>query len=75
MEQKTKKQKSDIGAKLDKLAEIVAWFDEQKEVDVERGLEKEREGAVLIKELKEKMNDVENEFREIKKDLQSVDEE
>ncbi len=75
MEQKTKKQKSDIGAKLDKLAEIVAWFDEQKEVDVERGLEKAREGAVLIKELKEKMKDVENEFREIKKDLQSVDEE
>ena len=75
MEQKTKKQKSDIGMKLDKLAEIVAWFDEQKEVDVERGLEKAREGAVLIKELKEKMKDVENEFREIKKDLQSVDEE
>jgi exonuclease VII small subunit len=75
MEQKAKKQKSDIGAKLDKLAEIVAWFDEQKEVDVERGLEKAREGAALIKELKEKMKDVENEFREIKKDLQSVDEE
>jgi exonuclease VII small subunit len=75
MEQKNKKQKSDIGAKLDKLAEIVAWFDEQKEVDVEKGLEKAREGAALIRGLKEKMKDVENEFKEIKKELQSVDEE
>lgn len=75
MEQKNKKQKSDIGAKLDKLAEIVAWFDEQKEVDVEKGLEKAREGAALIRDLKEKMKDVENEFKEIKKELQSVDEE
>lgn len=75
MEQKSKKQKSGIGAKLDKLSEIVSWFEEQKDVDVEHGLEKAREGAVLIKELKQRMKEVENEFMEIKKDLEDIDEE
>lgn len=69
-----KKQKTGIGAKLEKLSEIVAWFEKQEDIDVEMGLEKAKEGASLIKELKEKMKEVENEFREIRKDLEVMDE-
>lgn len=54
---------------LRKLEGIAAWFDEQEEVDVETGLEKVKEGAKLIKELKISLKAAENEFEEIKKDL------
>ena len=67
--EKQKKDKKEIGTKLGKLEAIVAWFEGQEEVDVEEGLKKAKEGAALIKELKERMKEVENEFEEIKKDL------
>ena len=54
---------------LKKLEGIAGWFDAQEEVDVELGLQKVKEGTVLIKELKLKLKQVENEFEEIKKDL------
>lgn len=54
---------------LQKLEAIASWFDEQEAVDVEAGLSKVKEGTVLIKELKAKLKQVENEFEEIKKDL------
>ena len=54
---------------LKKLEAIAGWFDEQEAVDVEAGLAKVKEGTVLIKELKTKLKQVENEFEEIKKDL------
>lgn len=66
--------KENIGAKLGKLEEIVKWFEEQKEVDVEKGLEKVKEGAELIKDLRTKMKAVENEFQEIKKGLEEPEE-
>ncbi len=75
MEKTQKKQKEDINSKLKKLSEIVSWFENQKEVDVEAGLQKAKEGALIIKDLKGKMKDVENEFKEIKADLESVSEE
>ena len=50
------------------------WFEEQEEVDVEEGLAKVRTGATLIKELKGKLKNVENEFTEIKKDLAKIEE-
>ncbi|OGG49733.1 hypothetical protein A2704_01060 [Candidatus Kaiserbacteria bacterium RIFCSPHIGHO2_01_FULL_54_36b] len=62
--------KENLGASLKKLEEIVAWFEKQEEVDVERGLEKIREGAALIKTSKERLRNVENEFEEIKRDLE-----
>ncbi len=61
--------KEKITNQLGKLEKIVAWFEQQEEVDVEAGLIKVKEGAALIKELKEKLKKVENEFEEIKKDL------
>ncbi len=75
MDQKPKKtQKTGIGAKLEKLSAIVSWFEKQEDIDVEKGLEKAKEGAFLIRELKERMKEVENEFREIRKDLEVMDE-
>lgn len=54
---------------LKKLENIAGWFDNQEEVDVEQGLQKVKEGTALIKELKTKLKQVENEFEEIKKNL------
>ena len=62
--------KEKISDSLKKLETIARWFDMQKEVDVEEGLKKVREGAGLIKELKSKLKKVENEFKEIKKELE-----
>lgn len=64
-----KHQKETISQSLGKLEKIVRWFDEQSEVQVEEGLAKVREGAVLIKDLKSRLKEVENEFIELKKSL------
>ena len=55
--------------KLGKLEEIASWFEKQKEVDVEEGLKRVKEGNALVKELRERPAEVENEFEELKKDL------
>ena len=69
-----KEPKEDIAHSLAKLEKIVQWFDEQDQADVEEGLKKVREGAVLVKELRTRLKAVENEFEELKKDLH-IDEE
>jgi exodeoxyribonuclease VII small subunit len=61
--------KKGIKEKLNELEQIAAWFEKQKDVDVEEGLKRVKEGAVLIKDLKERLREVENEFDEIKKGL------
>jgi len=61
--------KKGIKEKLSELEQIASWFEKQKDVDVEEGLKRVKEGAVLIKDLKERLREVENEFEEIKKDL------
>lgn len=55
---------------LKKVQEIIAWFDNQEEVDVEKGLEKIKEGTVLIKESRTRLKEIENEFEVVKKDLE-----
>jgi len=52
-----------------KLEAIVKWFDEQKEIDVEAGLEKVKEGSILIKESKKRLKVLENEFENVKKEI------
>ena len=54
---------------IKKLAEIAEWFEDREEVDVEIGLEKVKEAVVLIKESKERLKQIENEFEEIKKEI------
>jgi exonuclease VII small subunit len=63
------KQQLSIKEQLGQLEDIVKWFEVQKEVDVEKGLDKMKAGVVLIKQLKSRLKEVENEFEEIKKDL------
>jgi exonuclease VII small subunit len=58
-----------IKQQLDDLQSIVTWFDSQENVDVEKGLAEVKRAANLIKSLKLSLKDVENEFEEIKKDL------
>jgi exodeoxyribonuclease VII small subunit len=60
---------------LKKLEEIVKWFESQQEVDVEKGLEKVREGVALVKASKARLKKIENEFEEVKRELESEGEE
>lgn len=65
--------KGTISQSLDKLEAIVQWFDEQESVQVEEGLQKVRDGAALIQELRGRLKTVENEFEELKKELDADD--
>ncbi len=65
----TKKDKSKITDELDRLNKIVEWFESREEIDVEEGLNRVKEGSEIIKRLKSRIKDVENEFELVKKDL------
>ena len=60
---------------LKKLEAISSWFDSRKEVDVEEGLKKVKEGAELIRESKKRLAEIENEFEEVKKGMAENEEE
>lgn len=62
--------KADLSESLKKVQEIVAWFDTQEEVDVEKGLQKIKEGTILIKDSRARLKEIENEFEVVKKDLE-----
>lgn len=57
-------------ADLEKIAE---WFDDQTAIDVEAGLTKVKQAAKLIKASKARLAEIENEFREIEKDIAPED--
>jgi len=63
-------EKTNLSESLKKLEEIARWFESRKEIDVEKGLEKVKEGARLIKASKERLRKVENEFEEIKREME-----
>lgn len=54
---------------IKKLRAITAWFESQDEIDVEKGLERIKEGAELIKASRSRLKELENEFEEVKKQL------
>lgn len=62
--------KVDINIALKKLESIADWFEKEEAVDVEKGMEKVKEGAILIKLLRGRLKEVENEFNEIKVSLE-----
>lgn len=71
------KEKSDtknLNSNLKRLSEITQWFDSQEEIDVEEGLNKVKEAVGLIKASKERLKVVENEFEEIKKEMDAEEE-
>jgi len=61
--------KESLSENIKKLEGIVEWFETQEEVDVEKGLEKFKEGALLVKSSRERLKEIENEFREVEKTL------
>jgi predicted nucleic acid-binding Zn-ribbon protein len=63
------KKEINLNENLKKLADISAWFNSQKEIDLETGLEKVKEAAALIKDSREKLANLENEFKEIEKEF------
>ena len=67
---KTEQTEINLNETLKKLATIVSWFESQSELDVEKGLEYVKEGAELIKASRGRLSEIENEFKEIKKDIQ-----
>ena len=54
---------------MKKLRAVAAWFEGQEEIDVEKGLEKVKDGAELIKASRARLKELENEFEEVKKKL------
>jgi len=63
------KEKFNIKESLKKLKEIVDWFDNQEEMDIEAGLEKVKDAFEIIKNSKKKLKEIENEFEKIKKEV------
>lgn len=54
------------------LQQIVAWFEEQREIDVEEGMVKAKIAAELIQLCSRRLNQLENEFTVIKRDLDAA---
>jgi hypothetical protein len=51
---------------IEDIKKISDWFENQEEIDLEEGLIKIREAGDLIKLSKDRLIEVENEFKEIK---------
>ncbi len=68
------KTENNLSADLKQLQEIADWFDARDEVDIEAALLRVREAAVLLKSSKKRLKEIENEFEEVKKELESEDE-
>ena len=64
-----KKTTSNLNDNLKRLKEIVSWFESQSELDVEKGLELVKEGTDLVKASRQRLSQIENEFKEIKNNL------
>ena len=63
------KDKENLQGALSRLEQIIQELG-QKDVDVEAGLEKFKEGVQLIKFARSKLQKAENEFQELKKELE-----
>jgi exodeoxyribonuclease VII small subunit len=50
------------------LAEINTWFQSQ-DIDLEEGLKKLKRGQEIIKQCRDRLKNIENEFTQIKEDL------
>lgn len=54
---------------LKKLESIAAWFEKQKEPNIEEGLLKIEEASVLLRAGRSRFREIENRFEEIQKDV------
>lgn len=69
------KTETDLTKTLKELHTIVEWFEDQEDVDIEKGLLKVKDAAKLIKESKARLAEVENEFLVIEKEMNEIIEE
>ena len=67
-------QKQNLQEALKKLEQLVKEL-EQKDVDVEAGLAKFKEGVGLVKLCQGQLHEAENEFKKLKAELEAEDEE
>ncbi len=68
-----KNKNTNLTQSLKQLRSILEWFDSKEEVDIEEGLKKVKEAAIIIRESKERLREIENEFEEIKKGMAHED--
>lgn len=61
--------KDSIQTQLKELEDIAQWFEKEGDFDIEEGLKKVKEGAVLVKKLKTRIQEVENDFRELEVEM------
>ncbi|TXH00580.1 MAG: exodeoxyribonuclease VII small subunit [Candidatus Moraniibacteriota bacterium] len=66
----SKEKEPSLGESLKQLEAITDWFENQEAIDVEKALEKVKEGVVLLKASKARLKEVENEFAVVKKELE-----
>ena len=62
--------KQNLKEHLKQIEKITTWFEDRDEIDIEEALEKVKQAAKLIKASKDKLAQVENEFKEIKKKVE-----
>lgn len=68
--QQETKEENNFKDHLKEISEILEWFDSQEELDVEMALEKIKKAGELIKSSKNRLVQIENEFKEIKKETE-----
>ncbi len=59
------KEKDSLQENLQKLEAIAAWFEKEKDFDLEEGLQKVKEASALACNVRSRLSAVENEFREL----------
>lgn len=65
----TTKDQNSLASALAELEKIAQWFEEQEDIDVQKGIEKVKRGAILLKQTKKQLADIENDFQEVQKNL------
>lgn len=66
-----KTNKTDLKSYLAEIKKISDWFDDQDEIDLEEALEKIQAASELIKLSKQRIDEVENKFTEIKAEIEA----
>lgn len=64
-----KPKSENLSQNLAALRAISEWFESSQEIDVEEGLQKVKEAALLLRKSRERLKEIENEFEEIKKSM------
>ena len=65
-----KADKETLQNNLNTLAEIAEWFEFRNEIDIEEGLIKLKQAAEIIKSIKKRLREINNEFEEIKIEIE-----